>query len=49
LSNASKAHGLFGKPLVELDTLLQWIAAWLLESGNTFNKPTGFERRDGKF
>jgi nucleoside-diphosphate-sugar epimerase len=49
LSNASKAHGLFGKPSVELDTLLQWIAGWLLENGKTFNKPTGFERRDGKF
>lgn len=49
LSNASKSHGLFGKPSVELDTMLQWIAAWLLESGKTFNKPTGFERRDGKF
>jgi len=49
LSNAAKAHHLFGKPSVSLDCMLQWIAAWLVRQGTTFNKPTGFERRDGKF
>ena len=49
LSNAAKAHRLFGKPSVSLDKMLQWIAAWLIRDQQTFNKPTGFERRDGNF
>jgi nucleoside-diphosphate-sugar epimerase len=49
LSNASRAHKLFGSPSVPLDLMLRWIATWLLNEGPTFNKPTGFERRDGQF
>jgi nucleoside-diphosphate-sugar epimerase len=49
LSNASRAHKLFGAPSVPLDRMLCWIASWLLNEGPTYNKPTGFERRDGKF
>lgn len=49
LSDASRSHVLFGKPVTDLVTMLNWIAAWLLGSRRTFNKPTGFERRDGKF
>jgi hypothetical protein len=26
-----------------------WIAAWLLANGGTWGKPTGFEKRDGKY
>ncbi|MEX0330476.1 MAG: NAD-dependent epimerase/dehydratase family protein [Puniceicoccaceae bacterium] len=49
LSNASKSHRLFGPPSVGLDNMVEWIAAWLQNEGETYNKPTGFERRDGKF
>lgn len=49
LSNASWSHRLFGRPGIGLETMLGWIAAWLLNSGETFNKPTGFEKRDGNF
>jgi nucleoside-diphosphate-sugar epimerase len=49
LSNASKSHRLFGKPSVPLDQMIQWIATWLVNNYDTYNKPTGFERRDGKF
>ena len=49
LSNASKSHQLFGRPEVSLDQMLRWIAAWLAHDGSTYNKPTGFERRDGRF
>jgi nucleoside-diphosphate-sugar epimerase len=49
LSNASKAHRLFGKPSVSLDQMLEWIAIWLVNNYDTYDKPTGFERRDGKF
>lgn len=49
LSNASKSHRLFGKPAVTLDQMIQWIATWLVDKQDTYDKPTGFERRDGKF
>ena len=49
LSDAGKSHRLFGAPHVGLDTMIDWIAAWLQGEGHTFNKPTGFETRDGKF
>jgi nucleoside-diphosphate-sugar epimerase len=49
LNNATKAHALFGRPQVTLDEMQWWIAAWLQAGGETWNKPTGFERRDGKF
>lgn len=49
LSNAAWSHQLFGKPATDLDTMLGWIAAWLLAEGETYNKPTGFEKRDGNF
>jgi nucleoside-diphosphate-sugar epimerase len=49
LSNASKAHGLFGYPTVPLDTILQWVAHWVKIEGPTLNKPTHYETRDGKF
>jgi hypothetical protein len=29
--------------------MITWISAWLLQNGETWGKPTGFEKRDGKF
>lgn len=49
LNNPAKAHRLFGSPPTSLDQMMQWIAAWLTTCGETYGKPTGFERRDGKF
>jgi nucleoside-diphosphate-sugar epimerase len=49
LSNATRSHELFGPPSVSLDKMVKWIGAWLASDGSTFNKPTGFENRDGKF
>lgn len=49
LSDASRSHRRFGQPSVKLDTMVEWIAAWLLQGGQTHGKPTGFEKRDGKF
>lgn len=49
LNNASRSHRLFGEPAVDVDTMIDWIAAWLAEGGQTYGKPTGFESRDGKF
>lgn len=49
LSNASRAHGLFGYPEVPVETILQWVAHWVRIGGPTLNKPTHFETRDGQF
>lgn len=49
LSDASRSHRLFGAPPTPLATMERWIAAWLESGGETWNKPTGFENRDGKF
>jgi nucleoside-diphosphate-sugar epimerase len=49
LNNASHSHRLFGQPLTSVDQMVEWIAEWLKRGGETWGKPTGFERRDGRF
>ena len=49
LSNASRAHGLFGYPRVPLESMLRWVAHWVIDGGRALGKPTHFEARDGKF
>ena len=49
LSNSSQAQSLFGKPPTPLTDMLRWTAAWLRAGGATYGKPTGFEKRDGKY
>ena len=49
LSNASKAHWLFGYPSVPLDIVVQWVAHWVMQGLPTLAKPTHFEVRDGRF
>ena len=49
LNDASRLHRQFGRPRVPLDDILHWVAAWVGRNGEVWNKPTGFERRDGKF
>ena len=49
LSNASRMGTLTGDPLLPLDTLIDWTAAWVRAGGRLLGKPTGFERRDGQF
>lgn len=49
LNNAALSHDRFGRPPTSVDTMIRWIAAWLLDGGETWGKPTGFERRDGRF
>jgi len=36
-------------PETSLKTMESWVAAWLLANGSMWGKPTGFEKRDGKF
>lgn len=49
LNDAGTAHRRFGVPPTDLATMQRWVAAWLLRGGGTWGKPTGFERRDGRF
>jgi nucleoside-diphosphate-sugar epimerase len=49
LSNAAKAHQLFGYPTVTAMQMMDWTAAWIESRGRRLNKPTHFQVRDGKF
>jgi len=49
LSNASKAHQLFGYPRVTIREMIELTASWVKEGGVTLNKPTHFQERQGKF
>jgi hypothetical protein len=40
---------LFGYPSVTPAELIEWTADWLQADLPLLNKPTGFEKRDGKF
>lgn len=49
LNDAAHSHRLFGAPETSVPQMIRWIAAWLRQGGETWGKPTGFERRDGRF
>jgi dTDP-4-dehydrorhamnose reductase len=49
LSDASRSIDLFGQPSVDTETLIHWVADWLLHGRRTLNKPTQFERFDGRY
>jgi len=49
LSDTTLAAALFGYPQVPLGPMLDWVADWVKHGGASFNKPTKFEVRDGKF
>jgi len=49
LNNASKTHSLFGYPSVSLLQMIDWTTEWVQQGGKTWNKPTHFQERKGKF
>ena len=49
LSRSTRMRDLLDDPLLPLGTLLDWVADWVARGGPLLNKPTGFEKRDGKF
>jgi hypothetical protein len=49
LNNASKSHQRFGYPSVSLLQMIDWISDWVQAGGATWNKPTHFQERKGKF
>jgi len=49
LSNARQADDLFGRPRVDAERMIAWIADWVARGGETLAKPTHFEERSGRF
>jgi hypothetical protein len=49
LSDATAACNAFGPPATSVEQMIDWIADWIRRGGETWNKPTHFEVRDGKF
>jgi nucleoside-diphosphate-sugar epimerase len=49
LSDGSNAHRRYGMPRVSLSTMIDWIADWVQRSQPLWDKPTGFQVRDGRF
>ena len=49
LSNGGLGHRLFGYPTVSVGELIEWTAGWVEAGLPLLDKPTGFQKRDGKF
>jgi hypothetical protein len=49
LNNSQQAQQLFGRPRVNAEQLIEWIAAWIMAGRPLWDKPTHFEVRDGRF
>ncbi|WP_026297278.1 NAD-dependent epimerase/dehydratase family protein [Paenibacillus daejeonensis] len=49
LNNASRSHQLLGYPKVSLLQMIDWLSDWVQAGGATWNKPTHFQQRKGKF
>ncbi|SDC89297.1 Nucleoside-diphosphate-sugar epimerase [Paenibacillus sp. UNCCL117] len=49
LSNSGKCNQLFGYPKVSLNQMLDWVAGWVMEGGEMWNKPTHFQERKGNY
>lgn len=49
LSDAAKMNRLFGYPKVSLDQMIEWTAGWVAAGNVTYDKPTHFQEREGKF
>ena len=49
LSDSSRMRELLDRPLLPLETMLDWVADWIARGGELLGKPTGFQTRDGDF
>ncbi len=47
--DARRSYDWFGPPTVSIDEMLKATANWVLRGGETLNRPTHFEVRDGQF
>jgi nucleoside-diphosphate-sugar epimerase len=49
LSDSTRMRDVLADPLLPLDTLLDWVADWVARGARLLDKPTAFEKRDGRF
>ena len=49
LGNSSALFRLLGPPRVAPSQIIDWVAYWVQHAKPTLNKPTKYERRDGRF
>ncbi len=49
IGNSSRLCGKLGRPEVDPETMMGWIADWVRKGGRSWNKPTHFEVRDGSY
>jgi nucleoside-diphosphate-sugar epimerase len=49
LSNSQRCRQQFGEPEISADQLIRWTAEWVGRGGESLDKPTHFESRDGGF
>jgi len=49
LGNAAKICEALGPPVIQLETLLQWVADWVKSERKNLGRPTHFEVRDGQY
>jgi nucleoside-diphosphate-sugar epimerase len=49
LSNSEQACRRYGLPRIRLDQLIDWTAQWIEHGGSTWDKPTHFQSRDGRY
>lgn len=49
LGNSTRLYRDFGKPATKPETIIQWVANWVMNEGQTLGKPTKYELRTGKF
>jgi nucleoside-diphosphate-sugar epimerase len=49
LNDGRRGHALLGAPRISADRLIIWTADWIMRGGDSLNKPTHFEVRDGRY
>ena len=49
LSNAARMETLFGPPPMGIEQMIDQVATWVEQGGESLRKPTHFEMREGKF
>ena len=49
LVNTEQCARLFGPPRVPLETMIDWVADWVMRGQPSLDKPTAYDSRDGSF
>jgi nucleoside-diphosphate-sugar epimerase len=49
LIDTAQAQALFGLPRVPIESMVDWVADWVMRGGASLGKPTHFQTRNGKY